>query len=280
MIDPFNITKFNRSHAELEEFLLFCVFVCGKKAETSAKKLETFLGRLPYGGSPFSKIKQSLNAGELMDVLRGAKTGQYNRIFSALAYLSTKGLDLKECTVEDLESTPGVGMKSSRYFLLHSRPNQNLSALDTHVLNHMRAIGYYITSSTASSRFLYLEAEEAFLKLAESKGMTPSDLDLAIWTASKNKVPIGIALQKQAYGVNLAEKMKYAKPSMVKFYYPITAEDVEQCIRFCAAAWYDYNVLDEEDFLLDITSVGDTVHALVQSQNQAIAIAYEIQLLK
>lgn len=43
MIDPNNITKFYRTEAELEEFLLFCIIVAGKNSKIQAKKLAEFL---------------------------------------------------------------------------------------------------------------------------------------------------------------------------------------------------------------------------------------------
>jgi hypothetical protein len=36
MVDPFAITKYDRSKSELEEMLLFCVLVAGKPARRTA----------------------------------------------------------------------------------------------------------------------------------------------------------------------------------------------------------------------------------------------------
>jgi hypothetical protein len=38
-VDPYNITKYNRTEAELECFLLFCIVVAGKTAYIQARKL-------------------------------------------------------------------------------------------------------------------------------------------------------------------------------------------------------------------------------------------------
>ena len=42
-VDPYNITKYNRTKAELECFLLFCIVVAGKTAYIQAQKLDEFL---------------------------------------------------------------------------------------------------------------------------------------------------------------------------------------------------------------------------------------------
>jgi hypothetical protein len=41
-VDPYNITKYNRTEAELECFLLFCIVVAGKTAYIQARKLDEF----------------------------------------------------------------------------------------------------------------------------------------------------------------------------------------------------------------------------------------------
>lgn len=43
MVDPFDITKYNRTQAELEELLLFCISVAGKNARVTSHNLERFL---------------------------------------------------------------------------------------------------------------------------------------------------------------------------------------------------------------------------------------------
>jgi hypothetical protein len=43
MIDPYNITNYNRTEGELQKFLLFCIVVAGKTAYIQAQKLEEFL---------------------------------------------------------------------------------------------------------------------------------------------------------------------------------------------------------------------------------------------
>ena len=45
MINPLEVTNYNRTQSELQEFLLFCINVAGKVA-VEAPKLEVFLQRV------------------------------------------------------------------------------------------------------------------------------------------------------------------------------------------------------------------------------------------
>ena len=125
-IDPYNITNFNRTEEELQLFLLFCIVVAGKTAYIQAEKLEQFLCSvnerlmMPEFVSPFQTIKSAEQHGILMQEIQKAKLGQYKKIYSAFKYLSQNEYNLKRMAPELLEVIPGIGMKSSRFFLLHS----------------------------------------------------------------------------------------------------------------------------------------------------------------
>jgi thermostable 8-oxoguanine DNA glycosylase len=71
-------------------------------------------------------------------------------------------------------------MKTSRCFIIHSRPNAQYAALDTHILKHMRSLGYDTPKSTPSKK-QYLHLEKEFLKLAKKADMSPANYDLMIW---------------------------------------------------------------------------------------------------
>jgi len=180
MVDPRNITRFNRSTAELEELILFCVAVGGKTASFIAQALDEFLAGYP-GTSPFDVIRHLHRAGVLEDAIRGSRLGKHARLARAYAELVDSGIDLRTCSINDLEAVHGIGSKTSRFFLLHTRPNQQLAVLDTHVLRFMRSRGFRnIPKATPTGR-RYREIEAKFLALAAREGRDPAEFDLAIW---------------------------------------------------------------------------------------------------
>jgi len=133
MIDPNAVTDTARTDAQLEEFLLFCVVVAGKNADQQARKLEAFL----QGREPFALIR-SLKGAELGAQLRRVKLGKYALLTRSFRALAGSGLDLRRCAWADLAALPGIGIKTAKFFVLHSRPGQMHGVLDTHVLAWMR----------------------------------------------------------------------------------------------------------------------------------------------
>ena len=184
LINPKKITNFNRTKADLELFAIFAVCVAGKKAQQTADKVndhfrdtETPTKRL----TPFETIKSLVKIRVFGAYLQMAKVGQYKRIYRALRDLAESGIDLKTCTVEDLEAIHGIGPKTSRFIIMHSRPNQRLATLDTHILRWMRDQGIETPKATPQSKKLYQKLEQKFLTLCDKCGMIPSQLDLKIW---------------------------------------------------------------------------------------------------
>jgi len=134
MIDPNNVTNPSRTAAELEEFLLFCVVVAGKNADQQSLKLERFLS----GRRPFAYIRSSHRGGKLDGALREVRLGKYSLLGRSFRELAHSGTDLATCTWEELMLFPGIGIKTSKFFILHSRASQMHGVLDTHVLAWMR----------------------------------------------------------------------------------------------------------------------------------------------
>ena len=182
MIDPKTITNFNRTEAELQEFLLFCAVVAGKNSHQQAKKLQAFLN-LGTGNSPFEKIN---NMGSILQVylnLRKVAMGQYDRISGVFwAVAGWKHLGTRD--VDDFMLIKGIGAKTARFFVMHSRPNQQIAVLDTHILKWLKAQGVPNVPKATPSGNRYLALEKSFLAICESLGTTPAELDLAIWKQS------------------------------------------------------------------------------------------------
>ena len=180
MIDPTKITNFKRTEAQLQEFLLFCIVVAGKSSFQQAKKLEEFLN---FGGDeykPFEKVRFLHAVVRLIPRLREVKMGQYNRISKAFRSVVKYKGSLKKITLEELE--PMVGMKTARFFLVHSRPNQTLAVLDRHILAEMRAWGYDVPKDTPTSTKRYHDIEKCYLRCLERMGITNvAEFDLNVW---------------------------------------------------------------------------------------------------
>jgi len=194
MIDPTKITNYNRTEAELEEFLMFAILVAGKGAGQQTKKLHDFLYQQGLtndasinGWTPFQEIEHLWKNNLLLDRMAHFRLGQYNRIESAFkGILDFKGR-LKSVTIEELESIKGIGSKTARFFILHSRPDANVAVLDTHILKWMSEKGYKSIPKATPPKKKYAEIEKLFLQEAIIHQMTPADLDLQVWKSFSQK---------------------------------------------------------------------------------------------
>ena len=186
-IDPHNITNFERTDEELELFWLFCILVAGKNARIQAQKLVNFLRPASSVGiSPFRFIE--LRQHKYLDEdIRAEKLGQYKRVHRA--FVESLDLDLRNCTVHDLENIFGVGPKTARFFLLHSRKDQKFAVLDTHILKWLRGIGVDAPKSTPTNLKKYHALEQHYLDYCDENNLSPAELDLHIWSKlSKNRL--------------------------------------------------------------------------------------------
>lgn len=175
--DLLSPANYSRTDAELEEWLLLCIFVAGKSSKTMSQKLDRFLELLGRPELPITYMK-SLTGGNIKDLLLRAGTGQYERLTGCLFMLAQRGLDLRRCTSADLESIHGIGMKTSRFFLTYSREHYAAAVLDTHILTWLREIGIEAPKSTPTGQ-RYIDLEAIYLKEAAERGV--SDFD--IWSS-------------------------------------------------------------------------------------------------
>jgi len=183
LIDPNNITKYDQTTHELELSLLFWICAAGKSAKTVSQRLNNILKEHCFSESPFEIIK---NIEDLPEVLRKYGIGCFNNKARTMISIVKSNLNLKTCSVEDLEKFKGIGPKTARCFLIHSKRNVKLAGLDTHILKYMRDLGYNVPRSTPSKN-KYLEIENIFLGLVESSGMTVAEFDLKIWKEYSGK---------------------------------------------------------------------------------------------
>ena len=189
-IDPYNITNYSRTEEELQLFLLFCIVVAGKTAYIQAEKLEQFLCSvnkrlmLPDNVNPFQTIKSAQQHGILFEEIKLAKLGQYKKIFSGFKYISEREYHLNSMTPKILEDIPGVGMITSRFFLLHSDTfyKDKIAILDTHILKFIKEdIDERAPKSTPVIPLTYRFWEDMFLNWCEKNSKNVADFDLEVW---------------------------------------------------------------------------------------------------
>jgi thermostable 8-oxoguanine DNA glycosylase len=176
MINPQACTKYDRTRAELEEFLVFCTFVAGKSGWQAAVATHRFLRRQP----PYERIRTLIRQRRLRRQLRTCGIGQYSRLTRALTEILP--LDPAIVPVTVLETVYGIGPKTARFFVLHSRPAQQLAVLDIHILRELRAQGYVDAPTTTPQHpRTYARWERVVLGLATAAGMSPAAFDLMVW---------------------------------------------------------------------------------------------------
>lgn len=185
-IDPDHCTDFNLDKSGLELHILFWIFAAGKNGHTASRCLNNILEDYSKKTNlvvPFEILK---SIEDLPKELKRFGVGCFNNKSKCIKDLINKNFDLSTCSIEDLESVWGLGPKSVRCFLIHTRKDQNLAGLDRHVLRYLGELGYKVPKSTPNKK-QYLEIEKIFIELAKSVGKTISELDLEIWTKYRKK---------------------------------------------------------------------------------------------
>lgn len=122
--------------------------------------------------------------------------GKYNTIWKPLIELVTCSLMFKRgqinkmlrfWPISKLEQVPGVKHKTSRFFLLHSRPGMNCVPLDTHILRYLRHRGVQgVPNKTPGNEQVYHKFERLALaemnwEIRQGTYHDLPDADLSIW---------------------------------------------------------------------------------------------------
>lgn len=172
------------SDRELQLRILFAITVAGKSAKHAEGAIKRLFGALPF---PMEAIETWIETGQLEKRLRDARTGNYGKLTKAFSELAPKvnsgEIDLRTCSVDDLEQIHGIGPKTSRFFITWTRPNARHAVLDVHILRWLSKRGHDVPAATPASRKRYAEIERLFLRLADELGTSPRELDAAIWAA-------------------------------------------------------------------------------------------------
>ena len=139
---------------------------------------------MPENVKPFQSIKSAEQHGILFEEIKKAKLGQYKKIYSGFKYISQREFNLNRMTPELLEEIPGVGMKTSRFFLLHSDTfyKDKIAILDTHILKFIKEnIDERAPKSTPVIPLTYRFWESRFLLWCFLNGKNVADFDLEVW---------------------------------------------------------------------------------------------------
>jgi endonuclease III len=205
MIDPSNITNYHLDKYQLQEMLIFWVLVAGKTAKTTVKYLQLLLDKLHIQYEmnefhPFDVIRmydEDNPGGGLEKLLKDSGFGCQKTKAKGLRQLIRSGMNLRTCSVEDLEKIYGIGPKTARCFVMHTRENARHAGIDTHLLKWLKSLGIKVPKSTPTGR-TYAHLECVFLVLADRLSMTPAALDLAVWNAysSGNEYKVDIEIPK------------------------------------------------------------------------------------
>ena len=108
-------------------------------------------------------------------------------------------LDLRTCSLEELLAIHGVGNKTARFFLLHSRRNCDYAVLDTHILAWMRDHGVEdAPKSTPTNLKVYKELENKYriMSRLHYPHLSNAQIDLLIWTKQSGRLDDDLNLRR------------------------------------------------------------------------------------
>lgn len=195
MIDLDEPTDFARKRAGLEEFLMAAVCVAGKSAHVQAGRLHRFLYESPTGrefgaSAPFDKVRMMVFRRELHRELVRVGMGKYLLISTSFREMVRDlDLNLRKCPWQRLTEIPGIRPKTAKFFVLHSRPDQRLAVLDTHMHKKLKAEGYDPPAFPPANPFYYAFWQDVVLRLADAAGASPAAFDLASWREFRRPPP-------------------------------------------------------------------------------------------
>lgn len=194
MINLDEPTNFNRLRGELEEFLMAAVCVAGKSAHVQARRLHRFLYEPEFAQeavarTPFDKVRAMIRHRRLHKSLVRVGMGKYQLISASFRKMVESDLDLWACPWQRLTEIPGIKTKTAKFFVLHSRPDQRLAVLDTHMHKKLKAVGYDPPPFPPTNPFMYSFWQDVVLRLADAAGASPAAYDLASWREFRRPPP-------------------------------------------------------------------------------------------
>jgi thermostable 8-oxoguanine DNA glycosylase len=175
----FTGNKYDRSQAELQQYILTCILTAGNRAEFAEQKTNDITADVPDGMLPCDFLSKKEN---LEEYLRSKRTGKYRYLATAIRRICE--LDLATASDEELRTVPGISFKTSRIFMLRSRQSVPHAAIDTHTLKFLRENGVFnVPDKPPTSECDYLRLEAELLRLFSEKypSLTPAEADERVW---------------------------------------------------------------------------------------------------
>jgi hypothetical protein len=179
------MTDFTRTDAQLEAFYIQAVVGAGRPTKTVNRQVEELVAIMARERdrplTPFALLNfctQHFIAATLKHIGVGLNTQKAQALAQTAGSWVADQLDLRTCDVAKLEGITWVGPKTARFFLLHSRAGARVAVLDAPVLGHLRERGVDGVPAQSPGRgSTYNRLEEAFLRLADEKGVVPVEYD-------------------------------------------------------------------------------------------------------
>jgi thermostable 8-oxoguanine DNA glycosylase len=188
-VDYTNTDYTEATRSELEWWLLFSAAVANWKSDNAAAALGRFKFYIDSPKFPLMHINDVMEDDpEVFEWAFSHARFRFNRTKRTFAEIAREFWcrDLRELTVEELESIYGIGPKTARFFLFTAVPGVRYAALDVHILRWLSSLGYPSIPKGTPSGKNYQRIEEYFLQEADARGIEPAKLDLEVWTAYKN----------------------------------------------------------------------------------------------
>jgi len=179
-IDSRAITDYNASKEKLEALIMFWVLAAGKSAKGATRIL---MELVDWPDSPFFQIRDNFSRPEgLANKLKLLGCGCHSLKAKAIFTLAHSNINLKTCTIDELEVIPGIGRKTSRAFIVHSRKDAQHAIIDTHILKFLKEQKVKdVPKSTPASKREYERLEGEFLKICKEQKRQVAEFDLEIW---------------------------------------------------------------------------------------------------
>jgi len=168
----------------LEARICYAAIVAGKSADFADQVTFKLWSYTVERESPFEMFRRLGSKDAIMAVLWEVKSGRYSALARCFWELCQSGIDLETCEPDELERFPAIGRKTSRFFILWTRPGAPYAALDVHILKWLREQGHECTNRTPQTDTAYHNLEQIFLAEAKKRNMTARELDWLIWSGS------------------------------------------------------------------------------------------------